>query len=543
MMKKKLMTVILALLIISTAVGIGVGIYMNRPETVMKTSIKNLVTDVFEREEFEVVSNMLESGSAEMITSLSVDKTKVSLEYKEYFGLKNNETYIEKLKLSVNDFSLDGSFYMGEDYMYMSVPSIYASPVGLVRGETEKTFDDSVFAYGSDTSYELGYEVSDAIKILCRIYDGAKDKELKKDAKEILDSYVKLIMDSIGEHADIEKENGTTVVHGEDVSARVISIVIDDECIYNVMVDLHKELSEDKKIPKLIEKYGVLIEEYLDGTSFEDVVSEALEEENKDNIAAAVLEAYEDMLDEFEGFLEEAEEELEEDDSFKIYVELATKKASSNLISMNIAFKEGQLEGAEKQEILDIQIGKQGIKKSERVTVTVAGETEIDFEVKQKDSNAYKSEITVSSEGDEITTLYVDIDKSEGEFEFGVKYDESSYAVTGDYSKSGKTHTFDFKDIIYDNGYGEEGSLIDEIFGVVGAPEIEFELKLIICENAKPNPISKDEIKSVFSLSETDFNDIQYGAEKLIDDLKKALGISVGIPEIDYDGSYGGIGW
>ena len=60
MSKKNLMAIVLAVAIIAVAVGVGVGIYMNRPEVVMQTSVQGLLTDVFEREEFEVVSKLLD---------------------------------------------------------------------------------------------------------------------------------------------------------------------------------------------------------------------------------------------------------------------------------------------------------------------------------------------------------------------------------------------------------------------------------------------------------------------------------------------------
>ncbi len=538
---KNLLVIALAVVIIIAAVGVGVGIYMNRPETVMKTSVQSLLTDVFEREEFGVVSNLLESGSAEIIMSLSGGDNEVSLEYKEYFSSKKNETYIEKLKFSANDFSIDGSFYAGEDYMYVSVPDIYGDAVGISRGGSAKAFDSSIFAYDSGSDFELDEDISDSIKILCRIYDDAQDKKLVEDIEKVLEDYVKLIMDSIGEHADIEKENDTVKINGDQVSARVVTVEIDAECFYNVMVDVHEKLEKDKDIPKLIKKYGNLIEEYVEGTSFEGMIQEGLGEDEDDKLVDVVLESYETMIEDFGDMLDEIEDNLDDADNFKIVVELATKKSSSDLMAFNVSVKTEY----GKNEIIDVQIGKAGIKKTDNVKVEIAEMMTVEFKVKQNDKKAYKAEFTVEEGETELAKLYAEIDKSGEEFEFGVEVDGECYAIEGDYTKKGKTHTLDFKDVVYKDASGEKISLINEFLGEAEELDIDFELKLILCENDKPKPIAKGKIKSVFELNEDDFEDMQIAIEELIAEAQSAFeipGVELA-PEVDYGGYESGYGW
>ncbi|MBQ4140528.1 MAG: hypothetical protein IJD70_04240 [Clostridia bacterium] len=540
MSKKNLMAIVLAVAIIAVAVGVGVGIYMNRPEVVMQTSVQGLLTDVFEREEFEVVSKLLESGSAEIIMSLSGGGNEVSLEYKEYFGLKNNETYIEKLKLSANDFSIDGSLYAGEDYMYVSIPDIYGEAVGIVRGDTSKSFDSSIFAYDSGSDYELDEEISDAIKILCNLYDDAQDKKLVADVEELLNSYVKLIMDSIGDHAEIKKENETVEIHGDDVNARVITVEIDVECLYNVMVDLHEELEKDKKIPKLIKKYGNLIDEYVEGTSYEGFLQTELGEDDSEDLVDVIIDEYETAIDELGDLLDEAEDSLDEADTFKIYVELVTKKSSSDLMALNVSMKYKESYGGgsnQKMELLDVQIGKGGVKSSERITVTVAEEYVVEFKVKQNDKKAYKAQFSVKEGEEELAVLYAEIDKAGEEFEFGMEAEGESYAIVGDYTNKGKTHTLDFKDIVYTDGSGEKTSMINELLGEAESIDLDFELKLIICESDKPKPIKKGDVKSAFDLNEDDFEDIKIAIEEI------AAFWGTAEPGIDFGGSSSGIGW
>ena len=75
--------------------------------------------------------------------------------------------------------------------------------------------------------------------------------------------------------------------------------------------------------------------------------------------------------------------------------------------------------------------------------------------------------------------------------------------------------------------------MIDEILGSAEAVEIDFELKLIICENDKPKPIAKGKIKSVFEIDEDDIEDIMIAAEEIAAEAATALGFDIDVPEFD----------
>ena len=525
----KSLIIVLVVAIIGVAVAAGVGIFMNRPATVMQTSVQGLLTEVFEREEFEVITNLMNSGSAELVLGVSDGENDVSLEYKEYFGLEKNEVFIEKLKFSANDFSIDGSFYMGEEYMYVSAPDIYSDAVGVTRGDSEKKFDSSIFAFDSGSDYEFDESTSDAIKILCRIYDDAQDKSMVEDIEKIMEDYVKLILDSIAENADIEKENDTVKINGEQVGARVITVEIDAECMYEILVDLYEKLEKDKDIPKLIEKYGNLMDEYVEGTSFEGMIQEELGEDADEQLVDAVLEAYDSMLDMMSDALDTMEDSLEYAEDFTVVIELATKKTSSELMALNVAVK---LSG-EKSEIFDLQIGKDGIKNTEKITLDIVeGDIKATFKVKQNDRKGYESAIEIEVDGDTIK-LYAKINKADEKFEFGMTVDEENYAVKGTYVGKGKTHTFELKDVVYTDYTGEKYSMIEELFGATEDIELDFELKVIICESDKPKPIAKGKIKSIFDIDEDDIEDIMLAAEEVADDAVNAFDGDIDLSDIE----------
>jgi hypothetical protein len=517
----------------------------------MQTSVYGLLTEVFEREEFEVATNLINSGSAEIVMSVSDGENEASLEYKEYFGLAKNETYVEKLKLAVNDFSVSGSMYVGEDYMYVSLPDVYSNAVGISRGKLEKQFESSIFAFESDSDFELDEQTSDMIKIFCRAYDDAQDKKLDEDIEKLVTEYVKLILDSVAKHADIEKENDTVKINGDQVSARVITIEIDPECIYNVMEDLYAKLSKDKDIPKLVKKYAGLIDEYVEGTSFEGMLQEEIGEDADDKLVDAVLEAYDTMLDEMDDGLDEMEDSLDDADGFKVVVELATKKASSELMAMNVTVK---ADGT-KTELFDLQIGKDGIKKTEKITLEIGEEITAQFKVKQNDRKGYEAVIEIGEE-EEMIEIFAKINKADEKFEFGAIVAEETYAIKGNYTAKGKTHTFDFKDVVYTDAAGEKSSMIDTLLGSAAEEAgVEFDLKLIICEKDKPKPIAKGKVQSVFAISEDDIEDIKIALEELAAMAEEVFmgfsGGESGLPEIDVPGmdstteypSNGGFGW
>lgn len=516
---KKLLIIVLAAVLFVSSVGIGIGVFMNRPETVMKTSMQNLFEDAFTRPEIETVSSFMQSGSLELILGLSAMDNEISLEYKEYFGLADYETYIEKVKLNVNDFSIDGSAYIGDDYMYVSAPSVYGDPIGLSRGNTEKEFADSLFIFESGSEFELAEETSDAIKIFCRIYDDAKDKEAVKDIEELLKSYTELLVNSIGDHAEIEKENEKIKIHGEQVSAKMIIVEIDAECIYNVISDLYDELKDDNRIPKLIKKYGKLAEEYIEGTSLEGQLQSSLGGDEDDAVTEVILDAYDEVLDELDSLVDEMEDTMDEADGFKLVVEMATKKSSSDLMAVEVIAKAD----GEKVELANIQFGKAGVKKTDKITVDIMGEMYAELAVKQDDKEAYKVEFTLEEGEEEIMNVFAKIDRAGDKFSVGATVEGETYEVKGNYDKSGKKHTFDFKDVTYTDSTGEEISMIDSLLAEAEGEDIDFELKVIICESDKPKPLAKGKVKSVFELDEDDFEEVKIAIEEIIEEAKNSI--------------------
>ena len=75
--------------------------------------------------------------------------------------------------------------------------------------------------------------------------------------------------------------------------------------------------------------------------------------------------------------------------------------------------------------------------------------------------------------------------------------------------------------------------MIEELFGSTGDLEIDFELKVIICENAKPKPIAKGKIKSVFEIDEGDIEDIIIAAEEIAAEFTSAFDFQVDVPGIE----------
>jgi hypothetical protein len=515
---KTLLIVALAAIIAIGGVGIGIGIFVNRPQIVMQTTVQNLIQDAFARDEFGVVTELLETGSFEVIMSAEGDGNEVSFEYKEYFGLKKYQTYIEKVKLSANDFSVEGSAYVGEDYMYVSAPLLYNSPIGIARGKTAEEFADSLFAFESGSEYEFDQELSDAITVFCRIYDDAKDKEAVEDIKELLESYVRILMDSISKHADIEKENDSIKIHGDRVNARVITVEVDAECAYNVLCDLYDELKDDNRIPKLIKKYGKLADKYVEGTSLEGVIQTNLGEDEDDDLTDILLEAYDDILDDMDSMIDDAEDALDDGGS-KIVIEMATKKSSSTLVALNVAVKDG----GEKMEVLDVQLGKGGIKNTEKITVEVMQEFVAEFAVKQDDKDGYKCEFTLAEGDEEVGILFAKIDRAGGKFSLGATVEGESYEITGKYDKSGKKHTFELKDAVYTDSHGVQTSLVDELASMALDIDLEVEIKVIICEKDSPKPLAKSKLKSAFTLDEEDFDDIKIAVEELMAEAQNAF--------------------
>jgi hypothetical protein len=216
--------------------------------------------------------------------------------------------------------------------------------------------------------------------------------------------------------------------------------------------------------------------------------------------------------------IDEAEDALD-DDGTKIVVKMATKKSSSTLMALNVAVKAD----GEKTEVVDVQLGKDGIKKTEKITVEVMQEFVAEFAVKQDDRDGYKCEFTIEESEEEIATIFAKIDRAGGKFSCGATVDGESYEITGKYDKSGKKHTFELKDAVYTDASGEQVSLADELASMALDVDLDVEIKIIICESDKPKPIAKGKLKSAFTLEEEDFDEIKIAVEELVAEAQNAF--------------------
>ncbi len=521
----KLIIAAIAALLVAVVLGTAIGVSANTPENVTKASISGLVSDIFERKEFNSISNVLKSGSAEILLSLANDKTNAELEYKQFFGLDKNESFIEKIKLTYNDFTIDGSAYVGDDYMYLSVPKLYDTPIGLIRGNNEKLFSNSPFIFGSGTDYELPEATSDAVTAFLRYLDDKKvNEELEKDAEKLFERYTKLFFKSLNKNAEFDKTNEELMINGESINARVIEIRVNVECIVKIANELYEELKKDEKVEELIKKYAALVEQYVKDTSLEDMLTE-----DNESFVNKVLEVYKDTLDKAEDFIDNLENELElrldegNDLDGEFVIELATKRSSPTLLAMSVSAKDDE----EKTELMKLEIGKDGIAKTDSFSlVLMEGEAKIKFEVDEDSKNAYEAELSVFEGKEKLAEVFVNIEKKEGSFSVGFKSDGETFTLSGDYEKSGKKHTFKLKDLTLKDNEGNKQSLLKELLEDMGE-NAKFDLTLIINENEKPKPVSEKKILSVLELDVEELNKIKEAAEKLSeeaeDDIKDLI--------------------
>ena len=241
-----------------------------------------------------------------------------------------------------------------------------------------------------------------------------------------------------------------------------------------------------------------------------------------------LLEKYDEYLEDMGETLDDMEDSIDDADGSKIRIKMVTKTSSSDLMALSVEIRED----GNKEEVIDVQIGAKGIKKSDKITVAVRGQQMLEFAVKQNDRDGYRAELTVSQSESESVSVFVKINKEGSKFSVGlenkVTYSEETttekYSVEGKYEKSGKKHTFEFKDIVYTDASGAEQSLIKDFMDAAEEENIEFEVKLIICENEKPKPLSKGKVKSVFTLTEEDFDEFKLAAEELVSEFKNAFG-------------------
>ena len=488
---KKIIIIILISALVIGGIGVGVGVYLNQPQTVIKMSLGSAIEDFLERDELAPMMKMLDKGSLELQMTNGADSEKIELGGKLYFS--KNAFYADALKYKTVNATISGSVYVSEDYSYIySEDFLNGKTWGIFPGGMSHAFQESVFAYDSKTAYAIpSKDAHDMIVGILDAYDNGISEEFVKDYEKVTKKYTKLFLNLIGEHGDYEAENDSVKVNGQRIDARVITLIIDGDAAVKIMEDLYEAIEDDDELRKMIIKYGDYVQEYL--------ISSGEMKSNED-----IEDLYDKMLEEFEKAVDEMDAEI--DDFGELILEIATPKFSSRLMKMRLIEK---IDG-EKEEIFTFEVGTKGIKKSREIHLTLGGAEEYAYRITKNNSDTYEASLqyhfkTLRGETFTDTLLEIKIDRSSNKFRISLP-SSSTYknglVIRGNFEQNKGELKISLKDI----RNGEE---------VISS---DLSLAVVLKEkDSMPNVKKCNDVANVLDITVDEINAIKERIEKLFD--------------------------
>ncbi len=460
---KKIIIIIVSAFLAVGGTAAGAAIYTNQPEYIIRSAIMNSVEDLTEREEVEYLLDVLDEGSIEFSGSdegaLQGNLNPIKTSGKFYFN--QDGVLLEDFSISgveqINDIKAEA--YVGKDKIYISNDSVLDGTYGLVVGENANAFKKSVFKPGSGSAFEMD---EDTYQLALAAIHASENEELKKLGSELAKDYVKVIWKNICEFGEFEVEKGDMRFDGDKTSVRRVTLKIDGDAMVDILFAVYDYACDDEKLRDFMDElsyeYGRI---EIDGkkTTIIDYYDEYFLEDKYDRVSESI-ESFEDIEDELE-------------------ISVVTKRLSTTLLQLVI--KSGNSE-------IEIDFGKNGVKKSDKISVDVDGVKTV-FEVRENTKEKYEATL----EDDDGSVLFgIKIDKKREKYTVNINEEVD---IKGEVTVDGKETTLTI-DKIND---------VDTDITVVVSTEDEM-------------PETEDDIKNILSVDEWDI-------EEWIDELKRAESI------------------
>lgn len=468
-LNKRLVLIASIVLVVCCAGCIATGIYLKNPEVVAAKSVERFATDALDRDEAQYLAKILGSGSVEAsMSSLKLNGEEswedASIYGKIYFSTK--AIMLEDFNFEMNgtaqdSISIKGDVYISDKLAYINEKEILGGAYGAKYDELADNLKNSIFRYGSGSDYAFSDE--DTYNDMIQSLENPADEKMAREAAKLVKTYYKNIYKIICDSADFESENDKIRIAGEKVSARIITISIDEDALSDILLDVYDYLKNDDRMSKFLDKYEDSLRIY-----FSDMILK--EDEDK-----SLSEIYEDYLDELEDEIDDACENIKKQET-ELEIEIVTPKNSSKLLQLTVS--------TDNNDLMKLTVGKDGIKDTDEIKLNI-GESSIVCQVEQDDKDGYESFVKVNGE----KVLSIEIDKDRNRFEIFAGGEETNLQVKGDITTVRGTTTIDVKRITYN--YLDEEYYWGSTMYVPATDTYETNLRIIIREKDRmPKPIN-----------------------------------------------------
>ena len=160
-MKKKTLIILAAAIVVVLGGAITAAAYFNSPKVVAMNAITGFVEDFIERDEFSVVTDMLDGGSLEASLSKLQNDGEDMLDGASFSGkvyFDKDAIMFENIAVSANGQKINGNIYLSEDMIYISEDELIKEAYGAEFDKLADDLKDSIFAYGSGSDYAIPSE-------------------------------------------------------------------------------------------------------------------------------------------------------------------------------------------------------------------------------------------------------------------------------------------------------------------------------------------------------------------------------------------------
>ena len=381
-MKKLVIVVIAAVLVVGGTIGAVIGV-LNSPKQVAARALDGVLEDLADREELAPLMNVFSRGSVEF--SLDGDgfigsQSNLAAKGKIYFSEK--AVMLDDLTLMSGNLMLEGDLYLSEDLIYVENRDILKGAWGLEKGKLSDEWEDSIFAPTAAGDFSLDQTTFDMVGELLEALDEDMDEKMVEDVEKLLNRYTKKTWKLIGKYAEFDSENKDVRINKERKSARIITITLTADGVAAILEDLYDYLAKDDDLANLVAKYG---------DRFPTLLKELYQ---IDDAAETYDEFLVDLEEKMDAYVDSIEEYMDSD----LVVTVVTPTSSAELLMLNVEY--------DKTDLVKIQFGHEGARKTNCITVELGETTSYIYRVNKNDKKAFEAELLVND--DPWVTLKVD---------------------------------------------------------------------------------------------------------------------------------------
>ena len=411
--KRTVIAIAIAAVAVIVMAAVGVSIFASSPLALVGTGFANSAKAIEKSETVVFFEKLRDGGSAEifvgleeMLASALGVRVDAAAQLKLYSDGNDGAALAADLKLGGVTF-LDVLLNATKQDITLTSNAILGNTAyGVDLEKAAEQFNTSVF--GPNGPYSLGIDTLD--EFTDSITQG---EEIGEDAKEIEESFLIALLESVDQHAEITKENKELDFNGVQAKTTAVKIVLESEAAAAVAVDMVEYLYTNEELKQFLRTYETMVADYLMGLdliSYYDDPGEAI-----DDFYDALEEIYMDPAE----FAEQIE-----DSDITLNVVFYISKSDKELVGMDLMV---ELDGDEVEFSL---LAGPTLSDLREISVKVKADGTLVrgyYRVDTNDSTEYAAEFSLREDGDVLTNGEFHWDKKAGNYALTVRdaYDDA----------------------------------------------------------------------------------------------------------------------